>query len=140
MQYLFQITLAVILLAVVLGILRILLNPKPGARTAENKARTVPEVELERIRAKDRAEARALYERLMMEKLGVVKRAIDVGFSHDELADLDARLERLIGREQLARLLDDEPGTVEAADWPLDEVSELEGNAPPGHIDRENED
>lgn len=132
MQYLFQITLAIILLAVVLGILRILLNPKAGSRAAENKARAVPEVEMERIRAKDRAEARALYERLMMEKLGVVKRAIEVGFSHDELADLDARLERLIGKDQLARLLDDEPGTVEAADWPLEEISELERNKHPG--------
>lgn len=62
-----------------------------------------------RLKAEERAKARELYERLVREKLEVVKDAIAMGYSEADLDRLDARLEELIGREQLKQLLSDEP-------------------------------
>lgn len=50
--------------------------------------------------------AREVYERLAREKLDVIKTAIAMGQSDDQIRELDARLERLIGTEQLKSLLD----------------------------------
>lgn len=58
------------------------------------------------IRNKERAEARKLYERLAMEKLDVIKTAVAMGYSRDDLADLDRRLEQVIGAEQMKELRD----------------------------------
>ena len=58
------------------------------------------------IRKTERAEARKLYERLALEKLDVIKTAVAMGYSREELADLDSRLERLIGAEQMKLLRD----------------------------------
>jgi hypothetical protein len=69
------------------------------------------ELELERIRAKERAEARALYERVVREKLDVMKTAITMGYDRQDLAALDARLEELIGLDQLTALLKDAPAS-----------------------------
>jgi hypothetical protein len=66
-------------------------------------------LEASRIEAEERARARELYERLVREKLEVVKDAIAMGYSEAELDRLDARLEELIGREQLQRLLSEKP-------------------------------
>jgi hypothetical protein len=66
-------------------------------------------VEIERIRAKDRADARALYERVTRDKLDVIKTAITMGYSKQDLAELDARLEQLIGTDKL-QALSQEPG------------------------------
>lgn len=62
----------------------------------------------EAIRAKDRAEARALYERIVMEKLDVVKTAIAMGYDKQEIRNLDSRLEELVGSEKLQSLLNDD--------------------------------
>ncbi|GEM_PF-2475834 len=62
-----------------------------------------------RLKAEERAKARELYERLVREKLEVVKDAIAMGYSEADLDRLDARLEELIGREQLRQLLSDAP-------------------------------
>lgn len=66
-------------------------------------------VEIERLRQKERAESRALYERLVKEKLDVINTAVAMGHTHDELAQLDARLERLVGPDKLKQLLDSAP-------------------------------
>lgn len=70
-----------------------------------------PEVEIERIRAAERAEARALYERLVREKLDVIRTALNMGAGEQELARLDLRLEELIGTDKLRALLND-PSTA----------------------------
>lgn len=54
----------------------------------------------------ERAEARKLYERLAMEKLDIVKTAIGMGYKSDDLADLDERLERLLGEDKMRELID----------------------------------
>jgi hypothetical protein len=54
---------------------------------------------------RERREARALYERLMNEKLDIVKTAVAIGMSNADLADLDMRLERLIGTDQMQSML-----------------------------------
>jgi hypothetical protein len=60
----------------------------------------------------ERARARELYESLMREKLDVIKTAIAMEFSGQDLRALDARLEQLIGAENMRLLLDaDLPGT-----------------------------
>jgi len=58
-------------------------------------------------RYRERERARALYEKLMMEKLDVIKTAVAMGMQHHEVAHLDRRLEQLIGAESLRSLLDD---------------------------------
>ena len=71
----------------------------------------------ERARQAERKEARKLYERLAMEKLDVLKTAVAMGYSRDELTDLDSRLEKLIGTAQMADLLDKKiPEAPEASD------------------------
>ncbi|GEM_PF-2217288 len=62
--------------------------------------------EIERIRAQDRAEARALYERITRDKLDVIKTAVAMGADQQELKQLDARLEELVGSDKLHALLE----------------------------------
>src|SRR2546428_6516912 len=52
----------------------------------------------------DRSKALAVYENLAKEKLEVIKTALAMGYNQAELAALDARLEQLIGKEQLAAI------------------------------------
>lgn len=54
---------------------------------------------------RERREARQLYERLTLEKLDVIKTAVAVGMPKAELAELDMRLEALIGADQMKTLL-----------------------------------
>jgi hypothetical protein len=54
---------------------------------------------------RERREARQLYERLSLEKLDVIKTAVAMGTSKADLADLDDRLERLIGSDKMKQLL-----------------------------------
>jgi hypothetical protein len=54
----------------------------------------------------ERERARRLFERLIDEKLDVIKTAVAMGFSRDDLSYLDQRLEQLIGTEQMQTLLD----------------------------------
>jgi hypothetical protein len=63
----------------------------------------------------ERTAARKLYERLALEKLDVLKTAVAMGYTHDELGALDRRLEQLIGKEQLQSLLSDKTPGVPVA-------------------------
>ena len=92
-----------------------------------------PEVEIERIKAKDRTDARALYERITRDKLEVIKTALAMGYTRTDLADLDNRLEELIGSDKLHRLLEDDgPATLSVAGEILDAdlVQQLENLHP----------
>lgn len=60
----------------------------------------------QRMRVAERREARQAYQRIALEKLEVMKAGITMGYSQQELRDLDARLEKLIGEDQLKKLLD----------------------------------
>ncbi len=50
--------------------------------------------------------ARQTYERLAKDKLDVIRTALAMGRTDEQIHDLDARLERLIGTEQMRSLLD----------------------------------
>jgi hypothetical protein len=58
-----------------------------------------------RMKQAERREARKLFERIVMEKLDVMKTAVAMGFQQNDLQDLDARLERLVGTDKLQGLL-----------------------------------
>lgn len=60
----------------------------------------------DRARQAERREARQAYERLMLEKLDILKTGIAMGYSQADLRELDARLEKLIGQDKLKNLLD----------------------------------
>ena len=64
---------------------------------------------------RERERARAMYERLVTEKLDVLKTGLVMGMSRNELDHLDQRLEQLIGSEQMSTLLDDKTPAVPAA-------------------------
>ena len=59
----------------------------------------------ETLKKRERDDARKTYERIVMEKLDVMKTAIAMGQSGDDLEELDARLERLVGADKLQGLL-----------------------------------
>jgi hypothetical protein len=67
---------------------------------------------------KDRAkfdemrEARRSIERLTIEKLEVIRTAITMGYSDEELGVLDRRLEKLVGSDKLQYLLNPDPKKV----------------------------
>lgn len=67
---------------------------------------------MHRMKQAERKEARQLYERIVMEKLDVIKTAVAMGHREEELRDLDARLGQLIGVDKLAGLLDEDLPTV----------------------------
>ena len=62
----------------------------------------------ENLKKRERDAARKTYERIVMEKLDVMKTAIAMGQSGDDLEELDARLERLVGSDKLKGLLSPE--------------------------------
>ncbi|MCB1186274.1 ABC transporter ATP-binding protein [bacterium] len=65
---------------------------------------------------RERQEARAMYERIVREKLDVIKTAVAMGRDEDEIDMLDERLERLIGRREMSKLLGKkQPGVPEAS-------------------------
>lgn len=57
----------------------------------------------------DKAAALAAYQSLVKDKLDVLKTALAMGYDEHELSALDERLERLIGKEQLARIAAGQP-------------------------------
>jgi hypothetical protein len=61
---------------------------------------------LARLKYAERERLRQMYERIVMEKLDVVKTALSMGYKQSDLADLDARLEQIIGAEAMQRVLD----------------------------------
>ena len=58
-----------------------------------------------RMKQAERREARKLYERIVMEKLDVMKTAVAMGIEQNDLKDLDTRLEQLVGSDKLEGLL-----------------------------------
>lgn len=75
---------------------------------------------------RERREARKLYERLTMEKLDVIKTAVAVGMDKGDLAELDMRLERLIGANQMQSLLLNKEPHVPAPDELTSQLSRAE--------------
>src|SRR5438105_15164726 len=63
----------------------------------------------DRQQVQERNEARKMYERLAMEKLDVLKSALAMGYKSADLADLDNRLERLLGSDKMSTLLSATP-------------------------------
>jgi hypothetical protein len=61
---------------------------------------------VEELRLKDKAEARAAYERVILAKLEVMKTAVAMGYDDAQIKALDARLEGLIGADKVAGLVD----------------------------------
>jgi len=55
----------------------------------------------------ERREAQKLYERIVMEKIDALKTGLAMGLAKDDLAELDDRLERMVGAEKLTALLKD---------------------------------
>ena len=62
----------------------------------------------------DRQKALQVYENLAKEKLEVIKTALAMGYSQEDLSRLDARLESLIGKDQLQQLARGEVPTPSA--------------------------
>lgn len=59
---------------------------------------------VQQVASADRQKALQVYENLCREKLEVIKTALAMGYSQEDLARLDARLERLIGKDELQKL------------------------------------
>ncbi|HES58224.1 MAG TPA: hypothetical protein ENO21_02215 [Firmicutes bacterium] len=79
---------------------------KEGQKAAERQ--TAKEIQLYKLKKAERDAARQTYERLVKEKLDVMRTALSMGMEKDALAELDTRLEKLIGQGKLERLLDEE--------------------------------
>jgi hypothetical protein len=77
----------------------------------------------EGARKRERDAARKMYERLMLEKLDVIKTAVAMDYHGDELAALDRQLEQLIGQEQMQQLLDKKTPGVALPSQDLSEAS-----------------
>lgn len=76
----------------------------------------------ERFKRKERLEARRMFERLMHRKLDAVETALALGWTREELYQLDSKLERLIGADQMKGLLDRLPTASEIRDIPEDQL------------------
>jgi hypothetical protein len=61
-------------------------------------------LELEKLRLADRREERQLHERLTLERLDVIKTAVAMGYSEQQLHELDERLKQHIGDVGMAEL------------------------------------
>ncbi len=79
---------------------------KEGQKVSERQ--TKKEFDLFKLKKAERDSARQTYERIALEKLDVMKTALSMGMDQDGLADLDSRLEKLIGQGKLERLLDED--------------------------------
>ena len=64
------------------------------------------DVELAKLKLAEQRERRALYEKLALEKLDVMRTAMTMGYKEEELTRLDERLEKLIGSDKLQQLVD----------------------------------
>lgn len=116
----FEFVIALMLMIMVYATLNAFIRRKYGVDSSRLRRRTrgkhsqVDEassalLEIERLKQQERAEARQLYERLAQEKLEVIKTALTMGYADLELKKLDERLERLLGQEKLAQLLEQDP-------------------------------
>jgi hypothetical protein len=75
-----------------------------------------------RMALDERREARKLYERIVMEKMDVIRTAIAMGHSQAELRELDRRLAALIGADEIKTLLDEKSPGVPLAKNELRDV------------------
>jgi hypothetical protein len=76
----------------------------------------------ERHRRRERAAARRMYERVIHHKLEVIETALAMGYTHDEVRQLDSRLEQLIGAERMKALLEGPtPGIPTTGELPVDD-------------------
>ena len=118
----------IVFISLIAGVINNFIKRRYAALAKRNEGRNESQalLEIEKMRRKERAEARALYERLVKEKLDVINTAVAMGHTHDELAALDARLEKLVGPEKLTQLLDETP-TVEIKQYEILEDEDLEG-------------
>ena len=73
---------------------------------------------------RERRSQRAIdtYQRIVIEKMDVLKTAIAVGFDSDQLDELDTRLERLIGAEKLQELMGGKAVAIATPPAAMDEV------------------
>src|SRR3954468_15555076 len=69
---------------------------------------------VQQVASADRQKALAVYENLCREKLDVIKTALAMGYNQEDLQRLDARLEKLIGKEQLQQIARGEVPTPSA--------------------------
>jgi hypothetical protein len=76
------------------------------------------------------------YEKLAQEKIDVLRRAIDMGWDDARLSALDARLEQLVGRDEVTRIV--ENGRLPSADLaklprtPTEELDRIRSVQPEG--------
>jgi hypothetical protein len=75
---------------------------------------------------KERREIREHYTRLLCEKLDVIKTALAMGRSDEDIAALDARLEQLIGAEKMLETLKHPKGSSLKQGEMLDGDNDLE--------------
>ena len=66
------------------------------------------QLELEGLRLEERRAARETFEKLINEKLDVIKLAVSMGYEQQELKALDRRLEEIVGKDQLAAMLNED--------------------------------
>ena len=104
-----------IIAVLVVGLLLIMLAGAV-AKSITSKGKLSPKRAARYHDATERVEARKAYERLVKEKLEVIKTAITMGYDENELERLDARLEGLIGKDKLQEIV---AGDVPLADSDL---------------------
>lgn len=91
-----------------------LIGGQSGTHKALDKTLDADTVlELEKLRLADRREERQLFERLAIEKLDVIKTAVAMGYSEQQLHELDARLKEHIGDAGMAELVSRDYSTVQ---------------------------
>jgi len=69
---------------------------------------------VQQVASPDRQKALQVYENLVKEKLDVLKTALAMGYNQEDLQRLDARLEKLIGKEHLQQIARGEVPTPSA--------------------------
>jgi|GEM_PF-1818199 len=123
----FEAAAIIVMLSLIFGTINNFIKRRYSAMSKRNEGRNESHalLEIEKMRQKERAEARKLYDKLATEKLDIIKTAVAMGHTHDELAELDARLEKLVGPEKLTQLLDETPTVKIVEEDLMDE--DLEG-------------
>lgn len=74
------------------------------------------------MQRRERIQAREMYERIVNEKLDVIKTAVAMGRDDQEIDLLDERLERLIGSREMAKLLGKKKPGVPELDYSVESV------------------
>jgi hypothetical protein len=92
-----------------------------------------------RMKQAERKEARKLYERIVMEKLDVMKTAVAMGFEQNDLKDLDQRLEQLVGADKLESLVSGKDAPAVPAIRPDSEMHDADLAAEINRLQRQRE-